>query len=299
MLKFAEQKQKELNGKAYRSLLERISKIPKYAREFALGDAINIRANLSSKERDEAFRLAMDLRSWRKGPFGIDDIFIDSEWKSFVKYNLLEPHLNLEGKTVGDIGCNNGYYMFRMLKQKPKRLIGFDPGVISYLQFEFIDRFIDSSIRYELLGVEHLPEYGEKFDTLFCLGVLYHRSDPIKTLKELKGALNSNGELFLDTMYIEGGENLVLSPKNAYSKIPNIYFVPTVSALMNWCERANFKDVEILATKPTDSDEQRKTEWILGQSLGDFLDPADPCLTIEGYPAPRRIYVRLSIEGNR
>ena len=64
---------------------------------------------------------------------------------------------------------------------------------------------------------------------------------------------------------------------------------------MNWCERANFKDVEILATKPTDSDEQRKTEWILGQSLGDFLDPADPGLTIEGYPAPRRIYVRLSI----
>jgi tRNA (mo5U34)-methyltransferase len=295
MLKFAEQKQKELNGKAYRPLLERISKIPKYAREFALGDAINIRANLSSKERDEAFRLAMDLRSWRKGPFGIDDIFIDSEWKSFVKYNLLEPHLNLEGKTVGDIGCNNGYYMFRMLKQKPKRLIGFDPGVISYLQFEFIDRFIGSSIRYELLGVEHLPEYGEKFDTLFCLGVLYHRSDPIKTLKELKGALNSGGELFLDTMYIEGGEDLVLSPKNAYSKIPNIYFVPTVSALMNWCERANFKDVEILATKPTDSDEQRKTEWILGQSLGDFLDPADPGLTIEGYPAPRRIYVRLSI----
>ena len=295
MLKFAEQKQKELNGKAYRPLLERISKIPKYAREFALGDAINIRANLGSKERDEAFRLAMDLRSWRKGPFGIDDIFIDSEWKSFVKYNLLEPHLNLEGKTVGDIGCNNGYYMFRMLKQKPKRLIGFDPGVISYLQFEFIDRFIDSSIRYELLGVEHLPEYGKKFDTLFCLGVLYHRSDPIKTLKELKGALNSGGELFLDTMYIEGGKDLVLSPKNAYSKIPNIYFVPTVSALMNWCERANFKDVEILATKPTDSDEQRKTEWILGQSLGDFLDPADPGLTIEGYPAPRRIYVRLSI----
>ena len=295
MLKFAEQKQKELNGKAYKPLLERISKIPKYAREFALGDAINIRANLSSKERDEAFRLAMDLRSWRKGPFGIDDIFIDSEWKSFVKYNLLEPHLDLEGKTVGDIGCNNGYYMFRMLKQKPKRLIGFDPGVISYLQFEFIDRFIDSSIRYELLGVEHLPEYGEKFDTLFCLGVLYHRSDPIKTLKELKGALNSGGELFLDTMYIEGGEDLVLSPKNAYSKIPNIYFVPTVSALMNWCERANFKDVEILATKPTDSDEQRKTEWILGQSLGDFLDPADSGLTIEGYPAPRRIYVRLSI----
>ena len=175
------------------------------------------------------------------------------------------------------------------------QLIGFDPGVMSFLQFKFIDAFARSGIEYELLGVEHLPHYGVKFDALFCLGVLYHRSDPVRTLKELKGALNAGGELFLDTMYLDMDGDFALSPKNTYSKIPNIYFVPTISALLNWCERANFKDAQILATKPTDAYEQRKTEWILGQSLGDFLDPADPARTVEGYPAPKRAYLKLSV----
>ena len=94
-------------------------------------------------------------------------------------------------------------------------------------------------------------------------------------------------------MYIEGAGDFALCPKNSYSKISNIYFVPTVGALQNWCERAKFRDFEILAQKPTDPNEQRKTEWIDGQSLENFLDPHDSSRTIEGYPAPQRIYVRL------
>ena len=292
-------KARELAGKTYAPLMREIEGLAaKFKdREFELkfDDIVEINANLNPAQRKETLQTALNLRSWRKGPFKIDDILIDSEWRSFVKFNLLAPHMDLADKVVGDIGCNNGYYLFRMLPQRPKKLIGFDPGVMSFLQFKFIDAFVRSGIEYELLGVEHLPHYGVKFDTLFCLGVLYHRSDPVRTLKELKGALNAGGELFLDTMYLDMQGDFALSPKNTYSKIPNIYFVPTVSALLNWCERANFKDAQILATKPTDAHEQRKTEWILGQSLGDFLDPADSTRTVEGYPAPKRVYLKLSV----
>ena len=292
-------KARELAGKTYSPLMREVEELAaKFKRrefELKFDDIVEISANLTPAERKETLQTALNLRSWRKGPFKIDDILIDSEWRSFVKFNLLAPHMDLADKVVGDIGCNNGYYLFRMLTQRPKKLIGFDPGVMSFLQFKFIDAFVRSGIEYELLGVEHLPHYGVKFDALFCLGVLYHRSDPVRTLKELKGALNAGGELFLDTMYLDMEGDFALSPKNTYSKIPNIYFVPTVSALLNWCERANFKDAQILATKPTDAHEQRKTEWILGQSLGDFLDPADPARTIEGYPAPKRVYLKLSV----
>lgn len=292
-------KARELAGKTYAPLIREVEELAvKFKwREFELkfDDIVEIRVNLTPAERKETLQTALNLRSWRKGPFKIDDILIDSEWRSFVKFNLLAPHMDLADKVVGDIGCNNGYYLFRMLPQRPKKLIGFDPGVMSFLQFKFIDAFVRSGIEYELLGVEHLPHYGVKFDALFCLGVLYHRSDPVRTLKELKGALNAGGELFLDTMYLDMQGDFALSPKNTYSKIPNIYFVPTISALLNWCERANFKDAQILATKSTDAHEQRKTEWILGQSLGDFLDPADPTRTVEGYPAPKRVYLKLSV----
>ncbi|WP_442764892.1 tRNA 5-methoxyuridine(34)/uridine 5-oxyacetic acid(34) synthase CmoB, partial [Sulfurospirillum cavolei] len=220
------------------------------------------------------------------------DTFIDTEWQSFIKYNLLEPHFDLSDKIVGDIGCNNGYYLFRMLAQNPQKLVGFDPSALFKTQFDFINRFIQSDIVYEMLGVEHLPLYEHRFDTLFCLGVLYHRSDPIQTLKALYQGLNQGGELFLDTFMIDGESPVALCPAQTYSKIPNVYFVPTIQALFNWLERAKFKDAEVLEIKVTDTNEQRKTEWIFGESLEQFLDPKDPSRTIEGYPAPKRVYVK-------
>lgn len=286
---------KELHSKTNAEIWKRICDMKERESELNFGDCVEIRTNLNESERVDILDMALNLRSWRKGPFKIDDIFIDSEWRSFVKFNILKPHMNLEGKIVGDIGCNNGYYLFKMLPFKPKKLIGFDPSINTFMQFKFINRFVRSSIDYELLGVEHLPYYEHKFDTLFCLGVLYHRSDPVKMLKELKGSLNKGGEVFLDTMYIDMRGEFALSPKKTYSKIPNIYFVPTIDALTGWCERAKFKDIEILATKDTDFSEQRKTDWILGQSLENFLDENDPNLTIEGYPAPKRVYLKLGI----
>ncbi|EOJ1810248.1 tRNA 5-methoxyuridine(34)/uridine 5-oxyacetic acid(34) synthase CmoB [Campylobacter jejuni] len=261
---------------------------------FSLGDSVNLSTN--SQAKDEILAIAKELKPWRKGPFKIDDLFIDTEWQSFIKFNILKPFMNeISQKCVADIGCNNGYYMFKMLEFNPAKLIGFDPSIKYHLQFELINALAKTPIKYELLGVEDLPSYGLKFDVIFCLGVIYHRSDPIKMLKDLKAGLNKNGVVFLDTMYIEDEKEIALVPNKTYSKIPNIYFVPSISALKNWCERAGFKEFEVLATKKTDENEQRKTEWIDSFSLENFLDPKDKNLTIEGYEAPKRVYIRIKI----
>ena len=261
--------------------------------EVKLGDRVEVQIpDLSAEDAQKIKETALLMKPWRKGPFQLNDLFIDSEWQSQIKYNLLEPHFDLKDKIVGDIGCNNGYYLFRMLSQEPKKLIGFDPSAIYYSQFQFINHFIKSDIVYELLGVEHVEFYEHKFDTLFCLGVLYHRSDPVAMLKSLFKGLHKGGELILDTFMIDGEGEMCLTPRDRYSKIPNIYFVPTVSALKNWCFRAGFETVEVLETMKTESNEQRKTEWIDTQSLEDFLDPDDDTKTVEGYPAPKRVYIK-------
>ncbi|MBN2963737.1 tRNA 5-methoxyuridine(34)/uridine 5-oxyacetic acid(34) synthase CmoB [Sulfurospirillum sp. T05] len=243
--------------------------------------------------KEEISRVAWELRPWRKGPFNLFGTLIDTEWQSFMKYNLLAPHLNLEGKIVGDIGCNNGYYLFRLLEKNPKLLVGFDPSPLYKTQFDFINHFAQTQIVYELLGIEHLPLYEHRFDTLLCLGVLYHRSDPVGALKALAKGLTKEGELFLDTFMIDGDEPVALCPGKSYSKIPNIYHIPTIKALENWGEKAGFGSMEVLDIVPTNSNEQRKTEWILGESLENFLDPNDATKTIEGYPAPKRLYVKF------
>jgi len=290
------ERQKWFEWKNIAPLREILQNLPSFEVEnIELEDVIKIEGAVLDESREIVKNAALAMRPWRKGPFEIFGIFIDSEWRSYIKYNLLKPHFNLEGKKVADIGCNNGYYMFRMLKEKPSKIVGFDPSPLFRTQFDFINHFIKSDIVFELLGVEHLPFYGEKFDTIFCLGVLYHRSDPVSTLKALKSALNEGGELFLDTFYIESDEDIALVPKNRYSKIPNVYFVPSIKALLNWCERAGFRDFEVLEKRKTDKTEQRKTDWIYGESLENFLDPLDESKTIEGYPAPRRVYIKASI----
>ena len=253
---------------------------------------IGKRENLSQEEYDLIEETAKKLIPWRKGPFNLFGLEIDSEWQSNIKYNLIRPHFNLKDKVVADIGCNNGYYMFRMLEDKPKRLIGFDPSALTLHQFEFINHFVKSEIVYEMLGVEHLEYYNHQFDFIFMLGVLYHRPDPVGTLKSLARGLNSKGEILIDTFMIDGEEELCLTPNKRYSKIPNIYFIPTIPALTNWLLRAGFENIEVIATTVTTNEEQRKTKWSFDQSLEDFLDPNDSSKTIEGYPAPKRVYVK-------
>jgi len=289
-----QERQKWLTWKNIKPYQEAIAALPEYTNvKVTLGDRVEIQiADLSSEDLKQIKQTAELMKPWRKGPFQFNTLFIDSEWQSQIKYNLLEPHFDLKDKIVGDIGCNNGYYLFRMLSQQPKKLIGFDPSAIYYSQFLFVDHFIKSGIVYELLGVEHVEFYEHKFDTLFCLGVLYHRSDPVAMLKSLFKGLNKGGELILDTFMIDGEEEICLTPRDRYSKIPNIYFVPTVNALKNWCYRAGFESVEVLEIMKTELNEQRKTEWIDTQSLEDFLDPDDPTKTVEGYPAPKRVYLK-------
>ena len=280
-----------MNNRAFNELLTRIKNLDNNNSKLILDDSVRLEIPNFTKEIED---IAIALKPWRKGPFHLNELFIDSEWRSFVKFNILKPHLSLKDKVIADVDCNNGYYMFKMLEYEPRSIIGFDPSELAFLQFSFINHFAKSDIKFEIAGVESLPSYGVKFDTIFCLGVLYHRSDPIKCLKELKSALNPNGEIFIDTMYIDRDDEMVLSPDTSYSKIPNISFIPSIKALQNWVKRAKFKSFEILATKDTDSFEQRKTKWIDSQSLEDFLDPNDSSKTVEGYPAPKRIYIRLT-----
>lgn len=292
------QKAKEYGFKDYKVVQQALEHLPNLEDiEFDLGDTISIDSKkITQEDKQHIFKTAELLKPWRKGPFQIFDTFINTEWQSFMKYNLLEPHFakHITNKRVVDIGCNNGYYLFKMMSLKPAKLVGFDPYTIFKMQFEFINHFLKTDIIYEPLGVEHIPYYDEKFDTIFCLGVLYHRNEPVKMLKDLKKGLKKKGVIFLDTFIIEGEEQMALCP-TTYMKIPNISFVPTLNALKNWLQKAKLENFEVLYIADQSPIEQRETKWIKGESLVDFLDPKDKTKTIEGYPAPKRVFLKITI----
>jgi tRNA (mo5U34)-methyltransferase len=168
-------------------------------------------------------------------------------------------------------------------------VIGIDPSQKFLYQFETIKKYLGPHPVHLLpLRSEDLPQNLNGFDTVFSMGVLYHRKSPFEHLEELKAALRPGGELVLETLTIDGGENDILVPGERYSQMRNVWFIPSAKALSHWLERCGFSDIVIADINQTSITEQRATDWMTFHSLENFLDPNDSNKTIEGYPAPTR-----------
>jgi len=235
-------------------------------------------------------KLMRNLMPWRKGPFSLYGMHIDTEWHSDWKWDRVLPHLSdLTGRTILDVGSGSGYHLWRMIGAGAHLAVGIDPMQLFLCQFEAVRKLLGNDQRAHLLplGIEQLPALAA-FDTVFSMGVLYHRRSPLEHLWQLKDQLVSGGELVLETLVIEGDENAVLVPGNRYAQMRNVYFIPSALALKNWLAKCGFVDIRIADVCVTTTEEQRRTEWMTTESLAEFLDPDDRTKTIEGYPAPIR-----------
>jgi tRNA (mo5U34)-methyltransferase len=235
---------------------------------------------------------AKELIPWRKGPFNIIDCKIDAEWRSDKKWERIKEYLApIKNKRVLDIGCNNGYFMFRMLAENPEYILGIDPVIRCKAQFEFINNFVQSDkLDFQLLGINDVTLFENFFDTIFSMGIIYHHKNPIEQLIQMKKAMRPGGQLVLETLGVPLEEPVALFPEDRYAKMRNIWFLPSPSCLVNWAKKAKFKNVKLISQSDLEFSEQRTTPWCPPpqQSLEDFLDPNDRSKTIEGHIAPIR-----------
>ena len=247
-------------------------------------------ADCSDDIADELKRQLKVLMPWRKGPFNLFGCLIDTEWRSDLKWSRLEEQIMpLDNRMVLDIGCGNGYYGWRMLGNKARYVVGLDPTLLFYMQFSAIKKYMpDANIDLLPFGIQKLPDFKLNFDTVFSMGVIYHRRDPIEHITQLKNCLRPGGELVLETLVIDDNKMDVLIPDDRYAKMNNVWSIPNTTTLIEWTEAAGFKNVRIIDVTKTTSDEQRRTEWMQFESLNDYLDKKDKSKTIEGYPAPTR-----------
>ena len=248
---------------------------------------------LSGGEKQRIIHHLKQLMPWRKGPYHLFGIHIDCEWRSDFKWDRVLPHLApLQGRTILDVGCGSGYHMWRMVGEGAKMVVGIDPTELFLCQFEAVRKLLNNDRRANLipLGIEQMQPLAA-FDTVFSMGVLYHRKSPLDHLSQLKNQLVKGGELVLETLVVDGDVNTVLVPADRYAKMKNVYFIPSVAALINWLEKVGFTNVRCVDVGTTTLEEQRKTDWLENESLIDFLDPNDHSKTIEGYQAPKRAVI--------
>jgi tRNA (mo5U34)-methyltransferase len=235
------------------------------------------------------------LIPWRKGPFMINDVALESEWDGDMKWQRISKHIKpLKNKRVLDVGAGNGYFTLRMAMEGAKRALGIEPFLLFNYQFRAIKSMIESPLNALLLPIK-LEEMPKKpiFDTVFSMGVLYHQRDHMAHLSQLQEMMSSDAELVIETLVIEGSEDYILVPEGRYAHMRNVYSIPSIKTLKSWLNDANFNNIRVVDVNKTTTAEQRKTPWIgeNGASLENFLNPIDDSLTIEGYPAPRRAIV--------
>lgn len=233
------------------------------------------------------------LCPWRKGPFNIFGIKVDSEWQSWMKWDRLKEHIgDIKGKRILDIGSNNGYYMFKIAYNNPLMVIGLEPQSSFYFQYLAIQKFLkQDNVFCFPITYEKFIKMDKYFDMVFCMGIIYHQKSPIQMLKSIHENLRQGGKLILETLVINTKLETCLFPKDRYASMRNVYFIPDLLVVESWLRRAGFKDIKCVSVLKTSLEEQRKTKWIQTQTLKDFLDPNNFDKTIEGYPAPIRAIV--------
>lgn len=237
--------------------------------------------------------LLLQLAPWRKGPFDVGGVHIDSEWRSDLKWQRVAGAIeSLPGRRVLDVGCGNGYYALRMAEAGASAVLGIDPTLLYVMQFLAVtSNRNDLPVAVLPLRLQELPDACRAFDTTFSMGVLYHQRSPIEHLRQLRSTLRHSGQLVLETIFIPGEESFASTPADRYARMKNVWLLPTLAELATWLQRTGYRDIEIIDTAITTSEEQRSTEWMNFESLAEALDPRDPTRTVEGWPAPRRVVV--------
>jgi len=237
--------------------------------------------------------LLLNLSPWRKGPFDFAGIHIDAEWRSDLKWERLKDSIApLDGRVVLDVGCGNGFYALQMRKAGARAVIGVDPTLLFVMQFLAVNYFEQDPGVFVLPARLHeMPLPARRFDTTFSMGVLYHQRSPTDHLRQLRQTLRPDGQLVLETIYLPGDGVFARTPEYRYARMRNVWLLPSIDELNTWLQRSGYKDIHVIDKSMTTVDEQRSTEWMTFESLSEALDPNDPTLTVEGWPAPHRVVI--------
>ncbi len=256
------------------------------------------RRDLDDETKDSLRSKLMALHPWRKGPFNLFGVEIDAEWRSNLKWaRIMDKIAPVKDRSILDVGCGNGYYLWRMQGAGARLAVGIDPTQLFLAQFIAVNRYLKSDrivmlpLRSEELFAKHCQPRKIVFDTVFSMGIYYHRRYPLDHLSELYRFLRPGGQLVLETLVFDGDFQDQSRLDRRYAKMRNVWCIPTVSNLRKQLLGCGFQNPQLIDLTKTSEFEQRRTPWMTFESLADFLDPTNPDLTIEGYPAPLRACV--------
>ncbi|MDC3067274.1 tRNA 5-methoxyuridine(34)/uridine 5-oxyacetic acid(34) synthase CmoB [Pseudomonadota bacterium] len=246
--------------------------------------------NSDFKQQSSIKNLVNELIPWRKGPYNVMGVPIESEWNCSIKWDRLASKIPaLENNVIMDVGSGNGYFAWRMREAGAKLVVCLEPNFASFIQFHFLNQFADDpKIRFVPMSLEESSKSQYLFDKIFIMGTLYHTKAPFEHIKSATCFLKKGGFLILETLIFKSDDCTLFVPRERYARMSNVWQIPSFLAVKSWLIALGFSNIELVSVEITTTAEQRATQHMPFKSLNDGLGQEDDKVTIESYPRPQR-----------
>jgi 2-polyprenyl-3-methyl-5-hydroxy-6-metoxy-1,4-benzoquinol methylase len=164
------------------------------------------------------------------------------------KLQMMQLPEDLTGKTVLDIGCNEGFFAFEAERRGADRVVAIDKSPEAKEKLQLIKSILNSRIEFLKADLYTLdPSEIGQFDLVFFLSVFHHLRYPFLALDKI-AALTRECCIFefVEAIPKKDEGQAVLVRK--LSKKGHLHMLPTRSLTMEILTRAGFTDIEILGT---------------------------------------------------
>ncbi|MBK7368621.1 MAG: DUF1698 domain-containing protein [Candidatus Eisenbacteria bacterium] len=169
-----------------------------------------------------------EIQWWHIVPLGDGRVTPGRSDVSRLEDVFLYPALELEGKSVLDIGCWDGYFSFRSEQRGASRVVAMDDPDLRWGGmdgFEFLHDHFQSKVEFVKRSI--YQPLQEQFDVVLCYGVLYHVNDPLTAATnafQMSKDIAAFESLILD---VPDPILLLLEPGSVNNDPTNLYMIST------------------------------------------------------------------------
>jgi tRNA (mo5U34)-methyltransferase len=187
------------------------------------------------------------------------------------RYRLPALPDDFSGLRVLDVGAFDGFYAFVAEDRGADRVLAIDnEQYVHWVRsrwstelegaegFRAIHRLLDSNVEYRMLDAFDLDDVAERYDLIYCFGILHRVQNPWGLLRRLRDRLDPGGRVLLETHGVPGNDGsehgVVRVPEvgEVYQGDAYVFWEFTTGSLDRLSRYAGFREMELHATPVID-----------------------------------------------
>jgi tRNA (mo5U34)-methyltransferase len=168
------------------------------------------------------------------------------------------------GISVLDVGCFDGFYAFLAERRGAERVVAVDNEQYRLWVasrwgvelegaegFRAIHRLLGSAVEYRRMDAFALDGLKERFDLVYCFGILHRVENPLGLLRVLRGRTVSGGMVLIETYGVSSEDRTgavirVFEPGEVYARDEFVYWGFANAGLQRLARIGGFSRVESL-----------------------------------------------------